>query len=77
MTFEPQYKRAYLICETSSTIVGYNYDPTNGVLASFKHKHVAAGGFTGANTTAEIAVHPSANSSMVRIVEKTASQSSP
>ena len=60
MTFEPQYKRAYLICETSSTILGFNYDPTNGVLASFQTvSTLLPGGFTGANTTAEIAVHPS------------------
>jgi 6-phosphogluconolactonase (cycloisomerase 2 family) len=60
MTFEPQYKRAYLICETSSTIVGYNYDPTNGVLTSFQTiSTLLPGGYSGANTTAEIAVHPS------------------
>jgi len=60
MTFEPQYKRAYLICETSSTILGFNYDPTNGVLTSFQTvSTLLPGGFTGANTTAEIAVHPS------------------
>ena len=60
MTFDPQYKRAYLICETSSTIIGFNYDPTNGVLTSFQTvSTLLPGGYTGANTTAEIAVHPS------------------
>src|SRR5882724_8452582 len=60
LTFEPQYKRAYLICETASTIIGFNYDPTNGILTSFQTiSTLLPGGFAGANTTAEIAVHPS------------------
>ena len=60
MTFDPQYKRAYVICETSSTIIGFNYDPTNGVLTPFQTvSTLLPGGFAGANTTAEIAVHPS------------------
>jgi 6-phosphogluconolactonase len=60
MTFDPQYKRAYLICETSSTIIGFSYDPTNGALNSFQTvSTLLPGGYTGANTTAEIAVHPS------------------
>lgn len=60
LTFDPQYKRAYLICETSSTVIGFNYDPTNGALTSFQTvSTLLPGGFTGANTTAEIAVHPS------------------
>jgi len=60
LSFDPQYKRAYLICETSSTIVGFNYDPTNGVLTSFQTvSTLLPNGFTGINTTAEIAVHPS------------------
>jgi hypothetical protein len=36
MAFDPQYRRAYVICELSSTIVGFNYDPTNGVLTPFQ-----------------------------------------
>ena len=60
MTFEPQYKRAYLICETSSTIIGFNYDPTNGILTPFQTvSTLLPGVYTGPNTTAEIAVHPS------------------
>jgi len=60
LTFEPQYRLAYLICETSSTIIGYNYDSTNGVLTPFQSvSTLLPGGFTGANTAAEIAVHPS------------------
>jgi 6-phosphogluconolactonase len=60
MAFDPQYKRAYVICETSSTIIGFNYDPTNGVLTPFQTvSTLLPGGYTGANTTAEIVVHPS------------------
>jgi 6-phosphogluconolactonase len=60
LAFDPQYKRAYLICETSSTIIGFNYNPTNGLLTSFQTvSTLLPGGYTGANTTAEIAVHPS------------------
>lgn len=60
LTFDPQYKRAYLICETSSSIIGFNYNPTNGILTSFQTvSTLLPGGYTGANTAAEIAVHPS------------------
>ena len=60
MTFDPQYKRAYVICELSSTIIGFNYDATNGVLTPFQTvSTLQPGGFNGANTTAEIVVHPS------------------
>src|SRR6266478_1590965 len=58
LTFDPQFKRAYLICETSSTIIGFNYDPTNGVLTPFQTvSTLLPGGFAGTNTTAEIEVH--------------------
>jgi 6-phosphogluconolactonase len=60
MTFDPQYKRAYVICELSSTIVGFNYDATNGVLTAFQTvSTLPPGGTNVVNTTAEIAVHPS------------------
>ena len=59
MTFDPQYQRAYLICQNSSTVIGFNYDSTNGILTPFQtNSTLPAGGFSG-NQTAEIAVHPS------------------
>jgi WD40 repeat protein len=59
MSFDPQYKRAYVICETSSKIIGFNYDATNGTLTAFQTvSTLPPAGFSG-NTTAEIAVHPS------------------
>ena len=59
MAFDPQFKRAYVICETASTIIGFNYDPTNGILTPFQtNSTLPPSGFAG-NTTAEIAVHSS------------------
>ena len=59
MAFDPQNKRAYVICELNNTIVGFNFNPTNGVLTPFSTNSTLPAGFGGANTTAEIAVHPS------------------
>ncbi len=36
MVFDPEYKRAYVICELSSTVIGFDYDATNGVLKPFQ-----------------------------------------
>jgi 6-phosphogluconolactonase len=58
MTFDWQYQRAYVICEVNSTIVAFNYNPTNGVLTPFQTNSTLPAGYTGANTAAEIAVHP-------------------
>src|SRR5262249_43815566 len=60
MTFNPQFKRAYVICELNSTIVGFNYNSTNGTLSPFQTNSTLPNGFNVANNTgAEIAVHPS------------------
>ena len=60
MTFDLPYKRAYVICELSSTIIGFNYDATNGVLNPFQTvSTLQAGASSSGNTTAEIVVHPS------------------
>ena len=59
LVFEPQYRRAYVICETVSTVIGFDYDPVNGVLTPFQTiSTLPPAGFAG-NITAEIAVHPS------------------
>ena len=59
MAFDPQYQRAYLICQNSSTVIGFNYDSTNGILTPFQtNTTLPPSGFSG-NQTAEIAVHPS------------------
>ena len=59
MTFDPTYRRAYVICELSSKIIGFNYDATNGVLTSFQTISTLPAGYVGPNSTAEIAFHPS------------------
>lgn len=59
LTFDPAFQRAYLICQNSSTIIGFNYDSTNGILSPFQtNSTLPSSGFAG-NTTAEIVVHPS------------------
>ena len=60
MTFDLQYKRAYVVCELSSIIIAFNYDATNGVLNPFQTvSTLQAGASSSGNTTAEIVVHPS------------------
>jgi 6-phosphogluconolactonase len=59
LTFDPQFKRAYLICQNSSVIVGFNFDSTNGILTPFQtNSTLPKGGFAN-NQAAEIAIHPS------------------
>jgi 6-phosphogluconolactonase len=53
MAFDPLYQRAYLICQNSSTIIGFNYDSTNGILTPFQTNSAGGG------NSAEIVVHPS------------------
>ncbi len=59
LAFEPQYGRAYVICELNSTIIGFNYDAQGGLLSAFQTISTLPSGWSGQNTGAEIAVHPS------------------
>jgi len=59
MTFDPLYQRAYLICQNSYTVIGFNYDSTNGILTPFQTNSTVTNGMSGGNGTAEIAVHTS------------------
>jgi 6-phosphogluconolactonase len=59
LAFDPSYRRAYVICELNSTIIGFNYDATNGILSPFQTNSSLPGGWSGQNAAAEIAVHPS------------------
>ena len=59
LAFEPQYRRAYTICENNSTVIGCNYDSQNGVLTPFQTISTLPAGWSGQNTAAEIVVHPS------------------
>ncbi len=59
MTFDPQFQRAYLICQNSSTVIGFDYDSTNGILTAFQTiSTLPPSGYSG-NQAAEIVVHPS------------------
>jgi 6-phosphogluconolactonase len=59
LTFEPQGHRAYAICELNSTIIGFNYDPANGVLNAFQTISSLPPDWSGKSSAAEIAIHPS------------------
>jgi hypothetical protein len=59
LAFDPSYRHAYVICELNSTIIGFNYDVTNGTLSPFQTNSSLPGGWSGQNSAAEIAVHPS------------------
>ena len=59
LAFDPTFRRAYVICETSSIIIGFNYDSQKGVLSPFQTNSSLPAGWNGVNTAAEIAVHPS------------------
>jgi len=61
LAFEPQYRRAYAICENNSTVIGFNYDSQNGMLTAFQTNSTLPAGWSGQNTGAEIIVHPSGN----------------
>ena len=58
LTFAPDGKHAYLINELDSTMQALAYDATTGRLTSLQTMSTRAAGAMGANTTAEIVVHP-------------------
>ena len=60
LAFDPQYRRAYVICELSSTLIAFNYNAQTGVLTAFQTNSTLPAGWSAANNAAaEIAVHPS------------------
>ncbi len=54
----PDGMHAYLVNELDSTLVAYSLAPATGLLTSLQTVSTRAGGATGTNTGAEIAVHP-------------------
>lgn len=58
MRFHPNGKWVYLLTEMGSTVVGYNWDGTKGVLTEFQTHSLLPQGFTTESTAAEIEVHP-------------------
>jgi 6-phosphogluconolactonase len=59
LAFAPNGKFAYVTSELNSTVTALSYDATNGTLTPLQSVSTLPAGFTGANDTAEIAVHPS------------------
>jgi 6-phosphogluconolactonase len=59
ITFDAAGRRLYCIHEMDSTITAHDYDARSGVLRPFQTVSTLPEGFSGNNTTAEIAFHPS------------------
>lgn len=59
MAFRPDGRFAYVINELNSTVTAYAYDPQRGVLTEVQTVSSLPENFEGANTCAEIDVHPS------------------
>lgn len=57
-TFSRDGSRAYVVNEIASTIVGFRWNAAAGTLTAFQTLSTLPPGFAGANTAAEIAVHP-------------------
>jgi len=57
--FGPGAAQAYVINELASTITVFDFDATRGALTPIQTISTLPEGFTGNNTTAEVAVHPS------------------
>ena len=59
MTFGPNGRFAYLICEMASTVTTFAYNAKTGALKELQTLSCLPEGFSGTNTAAEIAVEPS------------------
>jgi 6-phosphogluconolactonase len=59
IAFHPNGKLAYLINETKSTMTAFSLDGATGRLSEIETQSTLPAGFTGANTGAEVWVHPS------------------
>jgi 6-phosphogluconolactonase (cycloisomerase 2 family) len=57
--FHPTAPWAYVLNELDSTLSTYRFDPERGALAALQTVTTLPAGFTGSNTTSEIAVAPS------------------
>lgn len=59
LVFAPNGQFAYLTSELSSTVTALSYDAANGAFTPLQTLSTLPAGYSGANDTAEIAVHPS------------------
>ncbi len=58
LAFDPSGRHVYAIDELASTITVLDYDATSGALRTVQSVPTVPAGFTGTNTTAEVAVSP-------------------
>lgn len=58
LKFHPNGRWVYVLNEISSTIAGFNWNAETGALAEFQTASTLPADYTGANTAAEIVVHP-------------------
>lgn len=58
-TFHGNGKHAYVINELANTITAFEHDPATGKLTGIQTVNTLPDDFAGANTTAEVVVHPS------------------
>jgi 6-phosphogluconolactonase len=58
IAFTPDARFAYVINEILSTVTAFRYDANDGTLREIQAVSTLPDGFTGNNSTAEIAVHP-------------------
>jgi len=58
LAFDPSGRHAYVINELLSTITAFAYDPARGALEPLQTVPTLPAGWSGANTTAEVAVSP-------------------
>lgn len=58
LAFHPGGRRVLVLNELSSTLMLLDYDPATGRLAPLQTVSTLPEGFSGENTTAEVAVHP-------------------
>ncbi len=59
IAFHPNGRWAYVINEMGSTVTAYGYDAARGTLGEIQTESTLPKGFSGRNTDAEVAVHPS------------------
>ena len=59
MVFRPDGRYAYVLNELTSTVTAFAYDARKGVLTEGQTLSTLPAGYTGQNSGAEIAVHPS------------------
>ena len=58
VTFAPNNKFAYVVDELNSTVTAFTYDAQRGALNQIQTISTLPAGFSGANDTAEIHIHP-------------------